>query len=221
MHTCFVEHGCRGPAFVCACVQKYVPRGGSPPFVLAWATKGALSRVGYHEISPADIPGFLSIYKDLYRRTADTLASPLALPTLPRRGRETNVSPRGGPRGPGSTSLPEKGRIKLRRDKLAGKKGGGGAGRKGEAEDPGRRSDKRKPTLRCSSSCEVFGFSVSRTEFRNILKRQLNVQVSFGTKRTTRRCYDFRSFVPLIAKSLVFVCRVVKDTTRFRSSCSA
>lgn len=76
VHTCFVEHGCRGPAFVCACVQKYVPRGGSPPFVLAWATKGALSRVGYHEISPADIPGFLSIYKDLYRRTADTLPPP-------------------------------------------------------------------------------------------------------------------------------------------------
>lgn len=91
----------------------------------------------------------------------------------------------------------------------------GGRGRQGEAEDTGRRSDKRKPTLRCSSSCEVFGFSVSRRGFRNNLERLLNVQVSYGTKRRTRRCYDFRSFVSLIAESLVFVRRVVKDTTRF------
>lgn len=72
-----------------ACDQKYAPRGGSP-FVLAWPAKGA-PVAGYHEISPADIPAFLSIYKDLYRATrryavagaaAATAASPFGL----RRG---------------------------------------------------------------------------------------------------------------------------------------
>lgn len=39
--------------------------------------------------------------------------------------------------------------------------------------------------------------------------------IRYGTNDTTLR-YDFRSFVPLTAKSLVFVCRVVRDTTRFQ-----
>lgn len=38
--------------------------------------------------------------------------------------------------------------------------------------------------------------------------------IRYETNDTTL-CYDFRSFEPLIAKSLVFVCRVVRDTTRF------
>ena len=65
----------------------------------------------------------------------------------------------GGPRGPGSTSLPEKGRIKLRRDRLV--RAGGYRRGGGERPDPGRdgptKGNRRLSLLR-ASMLELRGF---------------------------------------------------------------
>lgn len=106
------------------------------------------------EISPADIPAFLSIYKDLYERAMDTLRPPSLSPSsLPPPLRETNVSPRGGPRGRGSTtSLWPRERENKAWSRQAWKRG------RGILEDG---PDKRKPTeaphVVTSFAFRVFG----------------------------------------------------------------
>lgn len=145
VHTCFVEHACRGP---CSCVCVCVYAASWAAFCFSMVNQGSPSRDWvHHEISPADIPAFLSIYKDLYERAMDTLSS--LSPPPPTRDQ-----PRGGPRGPGSTSLwPRERENKAWSRQAWGVEGGG-------VEDPGRwgpTKGNRRGSARRASGLRVFG----------------------------------------------------------------
>lgn len=133
-----------GRVRVCVCVYA----ASWAAFCFSMVNQGSPSRDWvHHEISPADIPAFLSIYKDLYERAMDTLSS--LSPPPPTRDQ-----PRGGPRGPGSTSLwPRERENKAWSRQAWGVEGGG-------VEDPGRwgpTKGNRRGSARRASGLRVFG----------------------------------------------------------------
>lgn len=101
--------------------------------------------MGYHEISPADIPAFLSIYKDLYQRPADTLPPPRPSPARPRGQRFAK----------GWSSWPRNGEAGRERENKAS------LGQARVEERIVEESDKRNPTAPDSSSlAATSGFRV-------------------------------------------------------------